>query len=439
MIGVRRLRTVACDLDQWLYRGSSLVFWAGAIIAGLLLLFCSGFVGIDQFTVPGTLAENKAVAAISKQLGIWSALNWPVIYLVLFPLFLVCSSRQASQIRNMIADLTDFRVFVFSDGRIVDRAYVSHLLDGELQRASPTFVFLIFAVIVVSLGGWVMACAIPLFNFELSGQVVDWSTGAIVLGWRSLKYPLLVYTFIAYAWMGFALFVYLSCLFLGYVHSSFLHKFAAGQYEIETARSRLLSREALSIALRGIAYNFFVACFLGLVAAFFMRLEVAYLISDKTSIIDYWFQNLKIWNRIDNWHLGLLAEDAGWQPLGTQNQTLLTSGAVVAATLVSLAGTLWLLGATLKAARLYTLQCKTDLHLLERYGLSITVEDEATLKSDDVLSPIFPGYRTSFTLALAIVLCTLLPKLTLIFSATILVAIIRYLRRFFKNRGNLRA
>src|SRR5271166_5202709 len=149
MIGVRRLRTVACDLDQWLYRGSSLVFWAGAIIAGLLLLFCSGFVGIDQFTVPGTLAENKAVAAISKQLGIWSALNWPVVYLVLFPLFLVCASRQASQIRNMIADLTDFRVFVFSDGRIVDRGHVNELLDGELRRASPTFVFLIIAVLVV--------------------------------------------------------------------------------------------------------------------------------------------------------------------------------------------------------------------------------------------------------------------------------------------------
>jgi hypothetical protein len=98
MIWKRGLGTVAFDLDRTLYKGSDLTLWAGAIIAGLLLLFCSEFVHIDDFTVPGKLAENLDVKDLEKQVGIWSALNWSAVYLASFP----CSwsARPARQARS---------------------------------------------------------------------------------------------------------------------------------------------------------------------------------------------------------------------------------------------------------------------------------------------------------------------------------------------------
>jgi hypothetical protein len=425
------LKTVAPVIDNFLLRKSSLVLWAGAAVAGLLLLFCSGFLYIDQFIVPGPLGRTGDT--INKQLGIWSALNWSVVFLVLFPLFLVCASRQASQIRDTISKLTEFRVFAFSDGKLLDQSQVTKILDDEIRSASLAFTFVIFAVLVVSIGGWVLSCAIPLATFSLNDQMVDWSTGGIVLKWTSLQYPLLTYTFVAYFWMGLALFVYLSCLFLGFTYSNFLYKFASGQYQSEKSHSRLLSREVVPIALADITYNFFVACFLGFVAAFFMQLEAAYLISDQTSITDYWFQNLTFWNHFANFW-PLTVDDTKWQPVGSRNQTPLMSCALVAITLVSLAATLWLIAGALKAARLYTLECRTDSDLLKMYGLDITIEDERILETGNTFTAIFPGYKTSMPLVITIILCTLLPKLTLVFSAAILGAVIRYLRRYFKLR-----
>ena len=62
-----RLQIVALSVDRLLFRSSNFVLWAGAIIASLLLLFCSGFVGIDDFVVSGPLGRVSD-HPISKQL-----------------------------------------------------------------------------------------------------------------------------------------------------------------------------------------------------------------------------------------------------------------------------------------------------------------------------------------------------------------------------------
>ena len=81
-------QAVALSLDRFLFRSSNFALWASAIIASLLLLFCSGFIGIDDFVVTSPLGGgNGGDHQISKQLGIWSALNWSIVYLVLFPCF----------------------------------------------------------------------------------------------------------------------------------------------------------------------------------------------------------------------------------------------------------------------------------------------------------------------------------------------------------------
>jgi len=447
-------RSAGLRLDKFFFESSGFVLWAGALIAGLVLLYCASFLHIGELALHSPLSGPNP-QDILKDVGIWYAPNWAGVYLLLFPLYLLCASCMASQIRNILARLTDCSVFVFSDGRVATKDQVTGFLDGELKSAGPIFAFLLFAVFVVAAGGWYASCGSAILDYNgahlmEAHQLIDWSTGAILKYPHGPKIALLIYSLIAYIWMGFALFIFLACLFLGCIYALFLRKFADGQYQLDGVQSQMLSRPILPRALAGLSYNFFIACFLGFVAAFFMKLQTAYLVSPRVSLYDYWFQafysakpksgaldfqNLTVDSPSWIWSVVFPTQpDAAWQWTDVQNQTVAMSIWVVVATMVCLAGTLWQIGTALKAARQYTQQVANNAALLNRFGADITLEENDRLQSNDLLSPIFPNYMTSFSLAALVILCTLIPRLTLVFTAVILAAIVKYLLKFSAGR-----
>jgi hypothetical protein len=110
--------------------------------------------------------------------------------------------------------------------------------------------------------------------------------------------------------MGFALFAYLSCLFLGFIYASFLNKLASASSDAadEVGQYRIVfDRAVLRKHFSRILATYFLACAFGLMAGYFMRLQSEYLYSDQLNIISYLLSSP--WDLVSRFDLG------GWETL----------------------------------------------------------------------------------------------------------------------------
>ena len=83
---------------------------------------------------------------------------------------------------------------------------------STLRAFSPTLTFLLVGTILSSAGQWLVACVTPFFTGRLHNGVVDWGTVAYIHPDRANPNISLVFSTVAYFYMGLALFVYLAIL-----------------------------------------------------------------------------------------------------------------------------------------------------------------------------------------------------------------------------------
>jgi hypothetical protein len=152
----------------------------------------------------------------------WTSFNWSLVYIVLFPVFLLCCWVLSRTIRQTIDEMAAHRIVRDGQGNIPDNRVIHQLLNQELRSNNAVFYFLIFGVAVLTFGGWWSSSGHALLYEQLGREVRDWSTAILLCNRPNLRIPVLIYSFIAYIWMGVALFVYLSCLWLGVIYASFL-------------------------------------------------------------------------------------------------------------------------------------------------------------------------------------------------------------------------
>lgn len=412
-------------MDAFLRRQNEISIWAPAVIIGLVLIWSSTFVSLDFIHAPawneqGQVIGNPSCFEYGKQVGIWGSPNWSIVYLFLFPLFLILTASLARSVRSMIDAFVDNGLLQRIDGKPPTKSDVHTLLDAELSSTSSMFVLLSVAVTFIALGGWWTSSGKPLWNLTLSGQVVDWTTAIIPCGLNGLASGALVYTALAYLWMGLALFCYLSCLFLGFIYASFLGKLAIIDAKTQdgTAAFRLyFDQMAFTAHFRSFTRTYFMACVLGLLAAYSMRLQSQYLFASEESILAYLTSSVR--------ELFDAAPDASigrrYQPLDARNQTLATGAAVAAVTLVSLSGTFWILLNAFNSAKKLTTKV-----LPEDGGVALERSEISSLKRAQFVPTVLPDWAAMTTVAASITGASVFPRSSLlwVFIASIALALL---------------
>src|SRR5262249_5463663 len=152
------------------------------------------------------------------------------------PLFLIYISLMARHLRRMLGDFSERGILLNPAGFKPHPTKIQSALDEELRSNNMFFYLLMGAGVLMTFGGWIPTDGRSLWDFKLYDQVVDWTTIIIPCKWSESRNSVLAFTLLAYIWMGFCLFVYLGCLFLGFIYASFLARLSSGQIQTETTQ-----------------------------------------------------------------------------------------------------------------------------------------------------------------------------------------------------------
>ncbi len=303
--------------------------------AGMLLLYASSFIGIDSIHLPPRPAALPMDCHVGKQVGLIYAPNWSIVYLVLFPFYLILFASLAKCIDTCINSVYDARYDMQQSS-----AYIEQLVRKEFLSTEVLLKVILGASALVALSGWYLGCGAAILHFKLTNEVVDWSKAIVYCNSGnyslSLMLPSLIFTFIAFLWMGFALFIYLALLFLGYIYSSALLKLA------ETVKPSPSYQALLKDKLVAFFYIYYGAGCLGLMSAYCMRLQAAYLLAPNLNLVSFLTQNLRDM-------IGAIAGSVAavqpaaevFQSPGATNQTAYTGMFVLGITFLALIGTVY--------------------------------------------------------------------------------------------------
>ena len=277
-------------IDRFLVDGG-IMAWVLPLIAGLMIVFASMGVGVADIKIMKNPGGDWECGA-GKQVGMWFAPNWTGVYIVLFPLFMWLISSLARHVRDMFGDAQANGAFVDQFGAVSSEAELDGLLARSLRSYDPVLVALALASALIAVVGWQAAVLTPIQDQRFADAVIDWATARAACSHGSLAS--LIYTALAFGWMGLALFAYFSCLFLGCVYATFLLRLASGDAAGREQRSQprlLFRRVETTWQMRTFLRCYLWICLLGMFAAYFMRLQVAYLATpDAFSITAFWLQ-----------------------------------------------------------------------------------------------------------------------------------------------------
>src|SRR5262249_49289029 len=149
---------------------------------------------------------------VEKQVGfLWSP-NWTITYVVLFPLYLCLFAVLTERREFVVRNLLQARIITGPDGANVTEEQIFARWKRVLKRISVPLWALLITVVIQSTSEWVFYCLIPLLKGQLGRGTVDWSTIAIVQPEDASAWNAIVFSGIAYLYMGFCLFIYLAIL-----------------------------------------------------------------------------------------------------------------------------------------------------------------------------------------------------------------------------------
>jgi hypothetical protein len=384
--------------------------------------------GIDNITI----TQN----GVTKQLGIWYAPNWSIVYLALFPLFLVCMSRQTSFVREFLKSSASDNTIVMRNGSQISETQILHILDSEFRQNNGMFILLVALTTVITLTGWAVSCAMPLVRWDLTGQAVGWANAQIAKGSnKTEEYPCLIYTAVAYVWMGIALYVYLAYLFTGFVYSSFFRRLSQGDITVEGITLQMIRTANLPRQMAEFLFNVLFLCFLGIIAAFLIRLDVAFLYSDDESILHFWFGDFSAVLSFGDFHsilshVGITIPKGKFQMSGAKDMDLNTSLASIVATVVTFIACALLVLDALKRARQFTIT-KLEEDPSFRHKIKLTIADVKSIKNQEKseLDQMIPELKVIGIASIGVILCSVFTSLGILFSSMIILVLFRYIYR----------
>lgn len=412
-------------IEDYLLTKNELSIWAPAVTMGLILIWGSTFLSLDFIYAPardanGQLADAASCFRDGKQIGIWSSPNWSVVYLFLFPLFLILTASLAKSVRQMIDAFVEHGLLQRVDGKPPTKSDVNALLDAELRSTSFIFGLLAAAVAVLTLGGWWTSSGKPLADFALTGQIVDWTTAIIPCRLRDLQTAALVYTALAYLWMGAALFCFLSCLCLGFIYAAFIRKLANTSTDGQRGTANYIlyfDKAAFTEHFQSFVRTYFLACTLGLLAAYLMRLQSEYLLASEHNVFSYLASSLYNLRDLVSGSESAVSAELRYQPLEARNATTALAIAVAGVTLVCLSGALWLLFNAFKSAKKLTANA-----LPEDYGVVLNTSEISSLRNAQFVATVLPDWGAMVIVAGCIVVATFFPRWSLLTAIPILLA-----------------
>ena len=106
---------------------------------------------IGLIHAPPIQAASVNCYSEGKQVGLWSSLNWSIVYIVLFPVYLICCGILSNTTRRAINDVVINRLIKDANGKVPSKAEVHELLNAELRSNNLLFCFLIVAALCLAL------------------------------------------------------------------------------------------------------------------------------------------------------------------------------------------------------------------------------------------------------------------------------------------------
>lgn len=247
-----------------------------AIVSAFLLSLLSTFCGL------GWLEHN------GKQVGFLFAPNWTIVYLVLFPPYLSFFSVLTKRCRATLIDFSNERILIDSNGLPVPQAAILAEWNKSLKDVSVIMWVFLAAVAIQTVGEWVVSCFRPLITNQIGDVAIDWSTAAIVDPQLANPWSTMLFTAVAYAYMGVALFIYVAILIYAAAFAVFLNNLSdnSGKFRLVFRNQILWQR------LSEIVTIVYACVILGIGAAIAMRAQAEYLKSDYELITEFWFSDL---------------------------------------------------------------------------------------------------------------------------------------------------
>lgn len=328
-------RSLAERLEHFSEQHETVNFTVFALVGGFLLCMASALADLHLVTQLQQGAE--------KEVGFLYAPNWVITYLILLPLYLMLFSILIRKRTKLLKLFAQARAIVGADGKAVGEGALLAHWNKSLARVSQVLWAFILVVVLQSGQEWAKSCLMPLLNRDTSNRVVDWSIVAATRAdpvwiWKSI-----LFTGFAYAYMGFALFIYLAVMLYGVALSSFVNRVTETADDIRMTRLsppllRELSESAIAI---------WACAFLGLCAAYVMRLQAGYVVSSYPNVLVFMFSHDALPMLA---HLGLIGPEAARRLDGAGINSEWTSLLVAAYAIAMFSMSMFLLHRGLKSA-----------------------------------------------------------------------------------------
>jgi hypothetical protein len=211
-----------------------------------------------------------------------------MVYMVLFPTFLYCFSVMASLRSEMTAYLVKERIIVAQDGSPAHLEDVEAAWRAQLDANRIIFMALFVGVMISSGYQWFQEVYLPFATGTPPASPPDWSNFRYHTDASAEPYKFtgtFVFSTICYIYMALALYVYLALLMYVFVVASSLR-----DVSLDSGLFRLIFHtEGISQRFYKLIRHIFFVTFLGLCAAYAMRLQSNYLGSAYENVALYMF------------------------------------------------------------------------------------------------------------------------------------------------------
>lgn len=247
------------------------------LAATFFLLIASTIAEVHFLTDPRTLPP--------KQVGFIAAPNWFVVFLFLYPLFVVSFCLLAAHCRSTVLEFLSSGAITGADGRTVSETEFKLFWKSILKAISAMMLVLLAVVVAQAVSEWRRLSYLPIIRENLGTAPLDWSSYSAL--YPKAVDPAVNYVFsaLAYGYMASALFVFLSVFVYGAAYCWMFYHLS-----LRDGQFRLVFRDDDFPARFSKVLIFMHACtVLGLLAALMMRLQHVYLNSDLPIVTDLIF------------------------------------------------------------------------------------------------------------------------------------------------------
>lgn len=137
------------------------------LAASFLLLIASTIAGVHFLTDPRTLP---------KQVGFIAAPNWFVVFLFLYPLFVLSFCLLSAHCRATVLEFLSNGAITGADGRTVNETEFEPLWQSILKAISVMMIVMLIVVVAQAASEWLRLSYLPIDRRQLGEAPLDWSS-----------------------------------------------------------------------------------------------------------------------------------------------------------------------------------------------------------------------------------------------------------------------